>query len=91
MKHNDPNKAVRNRRSNKKRNNNSTKVRDLVNAVRRNAQGKMKRMCNRFVYSSRERKCFTCYPKILVLKKLVIPYFIILNLFDITFTIIYMF
>ena len=41
MKHNDPNKAVRNRRSNKKRNNNSTKVRDLVNAVRRNAQGKM--------------------------------------------------
>ena len=49
MKHNDPNKAVRNRRSNKKRNNNSTKVRDLVNAVRRNAQGKMKRMCNRFI------------------------------------------
>ena len=50
MKHNDPNKAVRNRRSNKKRNNNSTKVRDLVNAVRRNAQGKMKRMCYRFIY-----------------------------------------
>ena len=55
MKHNDPNKAVRNRRSNRKRNNNSsTKVRDLVNAVRRNAQGKMKRMCYIFIYSSRE-------------------------------------
>ena len=26
-----------------------------------------------------QRKCFTCYPKNFVLKKLVIPYFIILN------------
>ena len=41
MKVNDPNKAVRNRRCDKKRNNDSTKVRGLVNAVRRNAQGKM--------------------------------------------------
>ena len=43
MKCNYPNKEARNRRCYKKRNNNSKKVRDLVNAVRRNAQGKMNR------------------------------------------------
>ena len=43
-----------NRRCDKKRNNDSTKVRDLVNAVRRNAQGKMNWKSDRFMYASSE-------------------------------------
>lgn len=48
MKCNYPNKEVKNRRCYKKRNNNFKKVRDLVNAVRRNVQGKASRKSNSF-------------------------------------------